>query len=159
MLAPSLGSWPSAAGIISDVARCDSMFARTKGFALAMATLVVNSIGLALSFDRSPFECGGMCAEPEPPISLFMQFVAMGFIPCSLAGILIGWIAGASAHAPCWSRWLVLAFLASFVVVVLASSAKLFDFALVSTIPTLAAVTALERWTRGPREIPLARAM
>lgn len=138
--------------------RCDSMFARTKGFALAMATLVVNSIGLALSLDRSPFECGGMCADPEPPISLFILFVEMGFIPCSLAGILIGWIAGASAHAPRLSRWLVLALAASFIVVVLAISAKLLDFALVSTVPTLAAVTVLERSTRAPRRLPLAHA-
>jgi hypothetical protein len=82
----------------------------------------------------------------------------MGLIPCSLAGIWIGWIAGVSAHAPRLPRWLVLAFLASIVVVALAYSAKLLDFALVSTIPTLAGVTALERWTRAPRELPLARA-
>lgn len=61
------------------------MFARTKGFALAMATLLVSSIGLALSFDRSPFECGGSCAEPEPSFSLFETLFSMGFIPCALA--------------------------------------------------------------------------
>jgi hypothetical protein len=136
------------------------MFAGTKGFALAMATLVINSIGLALSFDRSPFDCGGMCADPEPPLSLFLLFFAMGLIPCSVAGISIGWLAAASASAPRWLRWLVLAFVVSFVVVVLAASAKLLDFALVSMIPTLAGVTVLERWTRAPREepLPLARA-
>jgi hypothetical protein len=137
------------------------MSACTKGFALAMATLVVNSIGLALSFDRSPFDCGGMCADPEPPLSLFMRFFAMGFIPCSLAGIFIGWIADVSAPAPRWLRWLVLAFTASSVVVALAGAAKLIDFALVSMLPTLAAVAALERWTRAPRDphaLPHARA-
>jgi hypothetical protein len=131
------------------------MLAHTKGFALAMATLVVNSIGLSLSIDLNPFECGGMCAEGPAPVS---QFLTIGFIPCALAGIVIGSIAGALAHGSPLRRWLVLASVATFVVVVLAALAKLLDFAVVSMFPTLAAVTALERWTRAPRELPLARA-
>jgi hypothetical protein len=131
------------------------MLGHTKGFALAMATLVVNSIGLSLSVDLNPFECGGMCAEEGPPVS---QLLAMGFIPCALAGVTIGWIAGAFAHGRPLHRWLVLASVASFVVLMLAAGAKLLDYALLSMLPTLAAVTALERWTRAPRELPRARA-
>lgn len=93
-----------------------------------------------------------------PPRSLFLQFFAAGFIPCSLAGIVIGWIADGYARASRWWRWLVLACAASFVVIALAAAAKLLDFALVSMLPTLAAVSVLERWTRAPRELPLARA-
>ena len=77
---------------------------------------------------------------------------------CTVAGIAIGSLAGGLAHAPRLGRWLVLASAALFVVVMLAWSAKLLDFALVSAIPTLAAVTALERWTRAASALPVASA-
>jgi len=53
---------------------------------------------------------------------------------------------------------LVLAALASFVVLVLGAVSQLLSFTIVSAIPTLAAVAALERWTRAPRENAVARA-
>jgi hypothetical protein len=43
-------------------------------------------------------------------------------------------------------------------VLVLGSRANVLDLVAVSLIPTFSAVTALERWTRAPRELPLARA-
>jgi hypothetical protein len=145
-------------GIFGDAARCAPVSARAKGFVLAMATLIVNALGLALSFDVDPFACGGNCSDAVTTVSLFMEFATAAFIPCVLAGLLLGWAAGESAHAPPWARWLVLALPAAGFVLVLAAGAKLLDFALLSMLPTLAAVTALERWTRAPREIPVARA-
>jgi hypothetical protein len=53
---------------------------------------------------------------------------------------------------------LTLALFASQFVLVLGGLANMLDLVPVSLIPTFAAVTALERWTRAPRELPLARA-
>ena len=92
---------------------------------------------------------------PQMMIFIFM----FGCIPGTACGGVLGHVAEKSTNVP---RWILLGTMILFSCVTVACLGAFFDvknLILVSCIPTVAACSVLERWTRpAPPPIPVARA-
>ena len=98
--------------------------------------------------------------EPHDRISAGIAIVFIGSIPGGLTGIVLGSIAGTTAHLAAWQRRLVLIPPAIATVALLSFVCMLTSYFVVACIPTLAAALLLETRTRATfrSPVPLATA-
>src|SRR5215212_8425960 len=126
-----------------------------KGLLLAIAnTLVIaaaNAIAVATNTD-----IGWGRMRPSDANELFVVVTILGVFPAMFTGLLVGWMAGRLHTRPAY-RLAILAVPAVGMVALLGVSAGSLHLIALSCIPTLAATSILERWTREPAPVPAAR--
>jgi hypothetical protein len=96
--------------------------------------------------------------EGAPRLELFALVVFIGFLPGTLCGALLGHLAAEAKNA---NRRVVLTVMIALSCAAVAILGDMFSMTILipfACVPTAAACSVLERWTRGkPDAIPLAR--
>ena len=112
------------------------------------------ALGLLLGLGNALVIAIGLSAiEPHDRAQMAMVVFMIGAVPALIVGVLLGWLAQATAHHRVWFRRLVLVVPAVLVVFTLGAMFSLQSAVLVSCIPTTAAAFWLERATRA-RVVP-----
>jgi hypothetical protein len=122
--------------------------------------------------NRSPVACGIVCAlanvvvialglsaiEPRERFAIVIAMFGLTFIPCGLAGAILGWVAGRTQAKRVALRRTILIVPALAIVYALGYATDLDEYIVVSCIPTIVAALVLESWTRNaePPPVPVA---
>jgi hypothetical protein len=135
------------------------MVPAVKGLLLGMAnTFVIATVNALAAATNTDVGWGKMLRGSDPdPLELFAIVMLFGLFPAMFTGLVIGGVAGVLRRSPA-ARMVVLAIPAVGLVFFLGFSTRSLELILLSCIPTLAAVSILERWTRPPLVVPVARA-
>jgi hypothetical protein len=123
------------------------------GIANTLAIATANAIAVATNTEVGWSRFKG---SPPDPGELFLLVALLGVFPAMFSGLFIGWLAGQLRQSPRW-RLAVLALPAVGTVAFLGAATGSLQLIALSCIPTLAATSILERWTRAPATMPSAR--
>lgn len=115
------------------------------GMLLAMANLVVIAAGMSVM-------------EHAPAMAVAVNVFALGFVPATFTGALLGKLAHKARIWPVGARWILLAGPALLLVVGLGRFFQFPEYIVPAFAPTLAAACLLEQRTRD-RMPPVARAV
>jgi hypothetical protein len=125
------------------------------GMANTFAIAMVNALAAATNTDvgRNRILRG---SAPDP-LELFMIVTLFGLFPAMFTGLFVGWLAGVTRGRSHRVRLAVIAVPAVGLVAFLGAATRSPTLIALSCIPTFVAVSILERWTRAPLAMPIAR--
>jgi hypothetical protein len=134
------------------------MLPAVKGLLLGVAnTVVIATANAIAAATNTEIGWGRMTRGHMPdPLELFTMITMLGLFPAMFTGLFVGWIAGLLRLRPAW-RLAILSLPAVGLVAFLGAATGSLHLIAVSCIPTLAATSILERWTRAPALVPSAR--